>query len=258
MLTNLRPRKVVELLSRDKVIKRNIIVNGTSWPILASPDAQLKYLKFWNHSFDNDLIKIAEQFLQLDHHVWDIGANVGVFTFAASSIARQGSVLAVEADIWLAGLLRKTSLLEQYRDRQISIVPAAISNSNSVAKFMIAERGRASNALEAGGGRTQMGGVRETQWVPTLTLDTIALEFPPPDFIKIDVEGAEMMVIEGARKIIEHIRPIFYVEVGENFSQAMLRIFHDAEYTAKDLDNNILSEKCASNTFFVPNETLVY
>lgn len=155
-------RKVVERLSREKTIKRKISVNGQSFPLLVSPDAQLKYLKPGAGSFDQDLIDIAERYLDVDSNVWDVGANVGVFTFASASVAHEGTVVSVEADIWLANILRKTAKFKKYLNSCICVIPAAVSNENSVASFMVAKRGRASNSLEESARfRSQMGGVRE-------------------------------------------------------------------------------------------------
>ena len=155
-------RKITERLSRGKVIKRKITVSGNTVSIFVSPDAQLKYLKLGSRAFDQDLIRIAEENLNENSNVWDVGANVGVFTFAASSVAHKGVVLAIEADIWLASIIRKTTNLEEHLNKNIHVLPAAISNSNSVASFMVAKRGRASNALETAGGRSEMGGVRKS------------------------------------------------------------------------------------------------
>jgi FkbM family methyltransferase len=245
-------RKIAERLSRGKVIKRRIVVGGKSLPLLVSPDAQLKYLKLGG--FDQDLIHIAENHLEPNSNVWDVGANVGVFTFAASSVAHAGTVVSIEADIWLANLLRKTAMLKEYSNNKICVLPAAVSNENSVASFMVAERGRASNALEAAGGRSQMGGVRENQYVPTLTLDTILNSFPAPDFVKIDIEGAELMALQGATRLIDEIRPIFYIEVGPDVSNEVLNRYRMAHYVPFDPQGNRLANTCTPNTFFIPEE----
>ena len=85
-------------------------------PIFVSPDAQLKYLKPGIRAFDRDLIDISEKYLTSKSNVWDIGANVGIFTFAASSIANKGTIVSIEADVWLASILRKTACLKEYVD----------------------------------------------------------------------------------------------------------------------------------------------
>jgi len=141
-------------------------------------------------------------------------------------------------------------------DSNIYIVPAAVSNQNSIASFSVAARGRASNALASVGGRSQMGGVRERQYVPTLTLDTVLESFSSPDFIKIDVEGAECMVIQGATRIFSEIRPIFYIEVGKESSAQISDIFKQSDYCIFDREGKALLEPSAkdNNIFFVPKE----
>ena len=247
-------RKIVERLSRNRIIKRSIVVNDKAFPIFVSPDAQLKYLKLGSGAFDRDLIQIAEKYLNEHSCVWDIGANVGVFTFAAASVAHKGSVLAVEADTWLVGVLRKSSRLSNYSALDIQILPAAASNKGGVDSFLVAKRGRASNALEVAGGRSEMGGVRELQYVPTVTLDMLLEKFNAPDFVKIDVEGAELMVIQGAEELITNCRPIFYIEVGANVSEEMLSLFRQKGYLATDFSGRELKNKCTDNTFFIPQE----
>lgn len=249
-------RTIAERLSRGRVLQRRIRVLGRSVPLLVTPDAQLKYLKMGAQAFDHDLIHIAEAHLAPDSRVWDIGANVGVFTFAAASVATEGTVLAVEADIWLAGLLRRTATLPAHAGHQVCILPAAISDADGVATFLIASRGRASNALEAAGGRSQMGGARERQHVPTLTLDTLLRSFPAPDFVKVDVEGAELMVLRGASRLIHQVRPRFYIEVGRELAAAVWEIFEGAGYTALSPQGERLDGTCAPNTFFIPAEQL--
>lgn len=247
-------RAAVERLSRGKVLKAHINVQSKSIPIMVSPDAQLKYLKLGRRAFDQDLIEIAEAYLNETSHVWDIGANVGVFTFASAYIAKKGTVLSVEPDTWLVELLRTTAGFDEYAKTDVNIVPVAVSNKNGVASFMVASRGRASNALESAGGRSQMGGVRELQCVPTMTLDTLLDSFNVPNFVKIDIEGAELMALEGAKSLINDARPIFYIEVGLDVSEKVLRLFYEANYIAINPRGEVLTNVCAPNTFFIPQE----
>lgn len=247
-------RTILERLSRGVIVKRKIRVNNETIPLLVSPDAQLKYLKLGQGVFDQDLIDIAEKYLSEGSVVWDVGANVGVFTFAAASIAHKGTILSIEADIWLANILRKTTKFKEYSNVDIRILPAAVSNENTVASLIVAKRGRASNALEVAGGRSQMGGVRDTQYVPTLMLDTLLETFPNPEFIKIDIEGAELLALQGAVKIIHEIRPKFYIEVGHNVADRIFELFMTSGYAAFDNEGLRLKHRCAHNTFFLPEE----
>lgn len=246
-------RTIAERMARGRAFKRSFKVGGVALPIFISPDAQLKYMKVGPNAFDADLILIAEKMLKEDSVIWDIGANVGVFTFAAAAIATRGTVVSIEADIWLAGLLRKTMRLDSYAAKDIRIVPVAISDNCGISGFNVAMRGRASNSLDSVDARISQGGVRETQYVPTLTLDTLCAMMPKPDFVKIDVEGAESLVIKGANNIIDSVRPVFYMELGSE-SEEIIERFKDARYFCKEVEGGEVCSNRLNNVFFVPIE----
>ena len=244
-------RRLAERLARGRVLRRTIMIAGRRVPIHISPDAQLKYLKPGARAFDADLLMLAEQRLGVDAVVWDVGANVGTFTVAAATVAERGQVFAIEADIWLAGLLRRTAAEAAYGGR-IQVVPCAVAAGAGVARFVIAARGRASNALELSGGRSQMGGVREVVLVPTLSLDTLLETLPAPSFVKIDVEGAELTVLEGAGRLLREVRPSVYIEVDESMAERVFALFAASRYAAFDPADGRPLDRCLENTLFVP------
>lgn len=243
-------RRTAELLSRNRIIRRDIQVSGVKAPIFVSPDAQLKYLKPGKNSFDQDLVRIAELITNEDDFIWDIGANVGVFSVAALVANPKCSVLAIEADPWLADVLVRTSAFARYEDREFLVLPAAVASENGVAEFLIASRGRASNSLAEFGGRSQMGGVRRKQLVPTLNLDSIAERLGPPQFMKIDVEGAEFSVLEGGSELLKSHSPAIYMETSlETFEKAKSSLA-PLGYLVFDPSGNEVTEHFA-NCYFI-------
>ena len=244
-------RRLAELLARGRRFRRRIRVAGQLAPIWVSPDAQLKYLKPGERAFDRDLLELAEQRLGPDDVVWDVGANIGTFSVAAATVAVSGEVVAIEADIWLAQLLRKTAA-EPFFAGRIKVVPCAVAAGSGIARFVIAARGRASNALEASGGRSQMGGAREVVLVPTLSLDTLLETLPAPTFVKIDVEGAELAVLEGASRLLREVRPVVYIEIDESSADTAYALFMQHGYCAYDPVDHRVLDRCVENTLFVP------
>lgn len=97
-----------------------------------------------------------------------------------------------------------------------------------------------------------MGGAREIVLVPTLTLDDLIDHFPAPSFVKIDVEGAEAMVLRGASRLLRDIRPALYVEVDERLADEVMAIFTAADYGAFDPRNGERLRFCLENTLFKP------
>lgn len=93
-------RKLIERLSREKFFIRKLPSEFSNTPIFVSPDAQLKYLKPGIEGFEQELLNVALEHVKEGDVVWDIGANIGVFSFASASIAgSKGHTLAVEPDI---------------------------------------------------------------------------------------------------------------------------------------------------------------
>ncbi|MBX3355848.1 MAG: FkbM family methyltransferase [Phycisphaeraceae bacterium] len=247
-------RTLVERLSRGRAIKRHLPPDFGSTPLFVSPDAELKYLKPGFSAFHPELLDLARRFVGARSQVWDIGANVGVFTFAAASRAKEGGVLAVEADIWLAQLLRRSAALPQNVNLPVSVLPVAVSSEIGVASFLIAARGRASNALESTTGRTQMGGVRERVHVPTTTLDALLGSFPRPDVVKIDVEGAELPVLRGAESLLRSVRPVLYIEVGDAQRAEATDLLRGHGYQLFDGESPNPIASCVFNTLAIPAE----
>ncbi|WP_373299205.1 FkbM family methyltransferase [Arenicella chitinivorans] len=86
-------------------------------------------------------------------------------------------------------------------------------------------------------------------------MDTLLSSFPAPDFVKMDVEGAELLALQGATKLVRDIRPIFYVEVGSDVADEILKLFSSHAYVALDEQGQVLQDKCTNNTFFIPKES---
>lgn len=133
--------------------------------------------------------------------VWDIGANVGLFAFAAASVG--ATVVAVEPDTWLSSLLLRSTLMNGL---PVTVIPAAVSDSQGLSKLYFSDDGRASNSLIGNG---------SSQTVLTITLDWLLNYFSAPQVLKIDVEGLEYSVLKGGKRVLES-RPTIVAEVTQN------------------------------------------
>lgn len=240
-------RSIVERLSRGRKHLRFVRVHGRKVELYVSADAQLKYLKR-SGSWDEDLLQLAEYHVLEEADVWDIGANVGVFAFAAAIGAKNARVFAFEPDTFLADLMRQSRLRNGLEN--VQVLPVAVSSRDGFSKFLVARRGRASNALESAGGRSQMGGIRDHYVVPTFSGATLRASLDSrPGLIKIDVEGAELEVLEGLRPVILECRPKIYIEVGRSTSEATAKFFSELGYQAVELGER---SQTTMNRFFVP------
>lgn len=223
-------RKMLEVVARGRKVKRHISINGREIPLYVSPDAQLKYLKR-SGSWDQDLIQLAAQYVKPGDDVWDIGANCGVFSFAAATMSQTGNIFAFEADTFLVEVIKSSRRLNGMKN--VQAIPIAIAAEDGFAEFQIAERGRASNSLSSAGGHSQMGGVRDSFLVPTLSGESVRKYLGSgPQFIKIDVEGAELMVINGLIDVLKNERPFVYVELGAESKADVINLLSDLGYSS--------------------------
>ena len=236
-------RTWAEMLSRGVVLKRHLPREFRSRTIFVSPDSALR---FWRHDLravDPDLFRMASELVNPGDVVWDIGANVGLFSFAASARAgREGQVLAVEPDPWLSDLLRRSARLSDSKQAPVHILSVAASDSLGVANLNIAARGRSANFV-SGFGTTQTGGNRDSLSVISVTLDWLLKFFPPPDILKIDVEAMEGPVLRGARQLLS-MAPKIIIEVArESFAEVSL-ILSDYKLLNYDLSTAAHEESC--------------
>ena len=207
-------RRILETSTRDLVVKRRLPADVGASRIYVSPSCGLRFLSKPLGEVDPTLFRLARELVHEGDVVWDVGANVGLFTFAAAHrCGSAGAVLAAEADEWLVGLLRRSSALQPRGAAPVTVVAAAIAAADGPRSFSLARRSRAANHL-AGYGTSQTGGERESREVMAVTLDSLLHSHRPPSVVKIDVEGAELEVLSGARRVLETHRPLVLCEVG--------------------------------------------
>lgn len=251
-------RSLIEKLCRGRAIRRRLPRGFGSRPIYLSPDSALQYLKPNWAAQSKDLLSAVDRFVTPGMNVWDIGANCGVFALsAAHRVGDRARVLAVEPDPFLASLIQRSAECSVNRSLSLDVLCAAVSDRTGVASLCVAARGRSSNALEQVGHRSEAGGTRKHVQVATVTLDTLLAIGFPPGFVKVDVEGAEGLVLAGAARLLNECRPAIYIEVGRQQSSQVASVFAQFRYRLFDGDSSDEREvtHCCWNTLAVPSES---
>jgi FkbM family methyltransferase len=228
-------RTLLERLSRNVVLSRRLPTDFGSLPLFVSPGSALRYWRPDLGSFDTMLFDLVRRFVRPNQTVWDIGANMGLFAFAAAHrVGPRGKVLAVEADIWCVNLLRRSRSAASNRHLPVDVLPTALSREVGIVKLNVAQRGRATNFLDDVTGSDVTGGVRETVLVPSVSLDWLLEKHSRPDFVKIDVEGAEMLALEGATTLLRNQRPVIACEVLPTNQTAVSDLLRHCDYCLFD------------------------
>jgi FkbM family methyltransferase len=229
-------RKVLGLLSRGVILERHLPADFGSIPIFVTPDAALG---FWNKDlerFDPFLFHFARKLVQPDFVVWDIGANVGLFTFAAASrVGEQGSVLAIEPDPFLGGLIQRSIEKNGYAGR-VRLRSQPISDlGGTVLTFNISKRGRCANYV-SGFGTGEATGSRKSITIASVTLDGLLAEgWPIPQLVKIDIEGMDHLALRGAEQVLGK-KPILILEATDANREEIGEILRRHGYRLYDTD----------------------
>lgn len=126
--------------------------------------------------------------------VLDIGAYTGMFTVKASlRVGRTGLVVAIEPEPLTYAYLR-------WNCRQLSnvrFVPKALSNKQGQGKLYL-------SPVPGAHSMTYLHKPEDSILVDIITVDELVseLKLPGVDFIKLDAEGAELEVLQGAEKTL--------------------------------------------------------
>ncbi|MCC6212789.1 MAG: FkbM family methyltransferase [Burkholderiales bacterium] len=227
-------RARIEQWTRSLSFRRRMPAAAGGGPIVVSPSCGLRFLFRSMERADPKLVALAAECVRPGHTVWDVGANLGLFAFAAAHRAGPGGrVFALEPDAWLVQLLRRSCALQPPASAPVQIVPAAVAAAVDLRTFNIAARSRATSFLE-GYGSSQAGGVAERHTVVSVSLDWLAERLPLPDVLKIDVERAEVEVFEGARGLLARKRPVVICEVSEENAAAVAAFLKERNYRVFD------------------------
>jgi len=144
--------------------------------------------------------------------VVDIGANVGFFTvLAARLVGPEGRVIAFEPVPTNARYVRRNAALNGFH--QVTVIERAVADRGGTAELVL--------AAYAGGAALRSAGpppdATTSIVVDVTTLDEAVArgEIPPPDVVKIDVEGAEAAVLRGMAETMRTHRPVIICEVDD-------------------------------------------
>ncbi len=142
---------------------------------------------------------------------FDVGANVGILSIPILSLTQQVDVVSFEPSPAVRPFLKKTWEQSPFQSRW-QIVEKAVGNFEGVTHF--SQHIKAGDDAFDGVLPTHRMGETTTVEVPITTLDAVWHEKGDPSvsIIKIDVEGFELAVLEGATACIAASRPVILTE----------------------------------------------
>ena len=181
----------------------------------------------WHHRWE---IEYLERSLRPDDVFIDVGANLGEFTVAAAGRVTEGRVIAFEPQDAIRHHLQGSVAMNGFSN--VTVLPYCLgAAAGDGSLFEVEEYWHAK--LRNEGLSTQFpreNGGKKARTISLQALDQLmgTLMVERIDWMKIDVEGAEWAVLQGAEQSIREFKPNILLEIDH-------QNFKAAGYTAKDL-----------------------
>jgi FkbM family methyltransferase len=161
--------------------------------------------------------KILKFFATSANFVVDVGANVGYYAVELGKVLQEnGKLLAFEPIPSSFDQLNANVRLNKI-EKQVSCIQLAISNTEGTLT-LYTPKISGSSATSARNLHPGESSVRHEVSVSTLDLVLRTSGIENCDLIKIDVEGAELMVIQGALESIKKFKPVIFAELLRKWS----------------------------------------
>lgn len=181
----------------------------------------------WLGSYEYEKQKAIQAALMPGYVVYDIGANAGFYTLLSSVlVGEHGHVYSFEPLPTNVANLVKHIEINQLRN--CTVTEAAVSSFEGEASF-----DPSSDCSE--GHLSPGGGIR----VRTLVLDRLVASgaIRGPNFMKIDIEGAEYDCLQGCVETIAKFRPVIFLAThGDDVHFACMRLLAGWGYRVTSLD----------------------
>lgn len=168
---------------------------------------------YWLGTYEPELVAAVAELVQPGNVVYDLGANIGYISLLlAQAVGEGGRVFAFEALPANLERLRANLSLNRLGER-VEVVAGAVGNSTSPVPFLIGPSGGTGKA-QGSAGRQELT-YRETIFVPGIVLDDFVYVRgnPPPQVVKMDIEGGEVLALPGMRRLLAEARPLLLLEL---------------------------------------------
>ena len=198
-------------------------VPGGRLPCIAG-DSLWEYM-FYARSFEDLERSIFKKLSQNVRIVLDVGANVGLYSCYAAK-AKHCRVFSFEPSVFNLEVLARNIYLNKLSDK-ISILSFPLSNSLAFNELKM-------SSFEFGGALSTFGEDYGQDGKPLneifsfntigISADTAVdkLKIPLPDYIKIDVDGIESLILQGGTYVLSKVKGVL-IEINEDFEAQLLQ-----------------------------------
>ncbi len=196
-------------------------LKGRKWSLVAGSN-------FVRGTFEVFKTKAVVAHLKPGDVVYDVGAHVGYYSaVSAQAVGPSGRVFSFEPRPDNIRMFERHMIINGFNN--VTLTRTGVGRTTGKARF---------NARTGiGTGHLSESGDLE---IPLISLDdwVRAEQPPPPNFLKIDVEGGEIGVLEGAEALIARAKPIILIATHGEKEDAFVKAFLNRHgYQHRELDH---------------------
>ena len=189
-------------------------------------------------NYEPELIRLLHQHVPRNRDAIDVGANIGLFSvFFSKLVSPSRRVLAIEPVPWVADRLRR-NMARNGCDHSVILFRGVAANSDADCRLHYIQGKEEYSSTAEIVHPSVRGCATDCLTVQGARIDALVKQFQlEPGFVKIDVEGAEYEVLQGATVTIRRLQPILLMELNERLlqerdssSQDVIKLLRDFNY----------------------------
>lgn len=169
---------------------------------------------YWTGQYELEMQGALRRELREGGVFWDVGSNAGFFSLIARRlVGERGGVVSFDPDPDNCASIREQIEANRFGS-EWRVEQCAVGGQAGTLPFKRATPGSPMGHLAAAG--VESGPARsaeDTFDVPVVTFDMALDRFGAPDLVKMDIEGAEIMAMGGAARLLSQARPTWLVEL---------------------------------------------
>ena len=203
-----------------KVLEKRNISAGNKKLTFYTPNFLMRYRHKTFFSKEPETLQWIDQF-KSNSVFLDIGANVGLYSIYAAK-TKNTTVYAFEPSFFNLEYLARNIFINGLSEK-INIIPLALNNTAGINPFHLTSTAWGGALSTFDQKFDDSGKEMHPEFVYKTTgidLDTLSklLQLEKADYVKIDVDGLEHIILSGAKNTLKNAREIL-VEINDNFSE---------------------------------------
>lgn len=191
---------------------------------------------YWLGTYEPELQSAIWELTKPGMIVYDVGANIGftslLFALRAGST---GHIFSFEALPSNVNRLKYNIALNKFQGRD-SVIHGAVQDRSGKVDFLVGPS-HGTGKIVGSLGRSTMDYQGRIQ-IPGVSIDDFIFQDgnDMPDIIKIDIEGGELLALQGMQRLLEHHRPILMLEIhGPEAAKSCWELLEKQKYPLSEM-----------------------